>query len=439
MTTVPVRYPRSEIVVTVGLAFTALFVAWVTWLTNTASYREWAGPLIAVAVVVVSIPFLARVARIENDPLLFRFLLLALVVKLFVAIVRHFLAFEVYDVADAVVYNREGTLLAEQFRDLNFDVSSLPTLKDTDFIKLLTGIIYTFIGPTTWGGFVFFSWMSFWGSVLIHRAFVIGVPGGKVRTFDKLLFFLPSMLYWPASIGKEGWMLLGLGLATLGVAKILTSRIVPGSLLLIVGLWFSWLVRPHVAGFIGIALAGAVLVKKPSESLRGLAPLAKLVSTVIVFALAVVLATQSTAFLDASGIDTSGGVTGALEDVTTRTETGDSKYDAPSFTSPIFVPVAFVTVLYRPFLFEVHNTQVAATALESLALLIFTVIRFRWLRAALTQIRKKPFVMYAFVYSAGTIVALASLGNFGLLARQRALLFPLFLVFFAIPPKDKDA
>jgi hypothetical protein len=431
-----VRYPRSEVIVTIGLAFTAFFVGWVTWLVNTASYREWAGPLIAVAIIVVSIPFLSRVARLENDPLLFRFLLGALILKLFVAVVRHFLAFEVYDVADAVVYNREGTLLAEQFKNLNFDLSSLPTLKDTDFVKLLTGIIYTFIGPTTWGGFLFFSWMAFWGSLLIHRAFVISVPDGNVRGFDRLLFFLPSMLYWPASIGKEAWMLLGLGLATLGVAKILKGRIAAGVPVLLLGLWFSWLVRPHVAGFIGIGLAAAVLIKKPNASLRGLAPLAKLFSLAVVLALALVLATQSTAFLDASGIDTSGGVTGALEDVTTRTETGDSRYNVPSFTSPLFVPMAFVTVLFRPFLFEVHNAQIAATALESLALLIFTIFRWRWIKTALGKIRREPFMMFAFVYSVGSIIALSSLGNFGLLARQRALLFPLFLVFFVIRPKE---
>jgi hypothetical protein len=45
-------------------------------------------------------------------------------------------------------------------------------------------------------------------------------------------------------------------------------------------------------------------------------------------------------------------------------------------------------------------------------------------------------MMFAFVYSVGSIIALSSLGNFGLLARQRALLFPLLLVFFVIRPKE---
>jgi hypothetical protein len=427
------RYPSARSMAVIGIAFTAVFVAFVIWLTNIASYREWIAPLVAAALVLISMPILARRARLDGDPTLFRFLLVALIVKFLVAVIRHILAFEVYDVADAVVYNREGTLLAEQFLNGNFHVD-LPTFTDTDFIKIVTGVVYTFIGPTTWGGFIFFSWMAFWGSYLLYRSYTISIPQGKARSFARVLFFLPSMLYWPASLGKESWMLLALGVTTLGSAKILIGQYGSGLPLTVVGLAATWVVRPHIAGFVAIALAGAVVVRKQREGLRQLGPVVKVGSIAIVLAMAVVLAMQGTKFLEASGVDTQGGIASALEDVSERTSVGESTYSNPSLASPFGLPVAVVTVLYRPFVFEAHNVQARVSALEGVLLLVLSIVRIRWLLAAIKSVRKQPFVMFALVYVAASIVGLSSLSNFGLLARQRVLLYPLFLVLLTIPP-----
>ena len=70
------------------------------------------------------------------------------------------------------------------------------------------------------------------------------VRGGPTRY---LFFFIPSLLFWPSGIGKEAWMMFGLGLAAYGVAKVL--RVARGEASwLSTGLWLAGLVRPHVAG-----------------------------------------------------------------------------------------------------------------------------------------------------------------------------------------------
>jgi hypothetical protein len=432
------RNPKPSTIVVGGLAFTGIFVGSVIYLTDVASYREWSAPLIALSLVIISMPLLSRIARVEKNPAIFNFLVFALIVKLAASAARHFLAFEVYDVADAIVYNREGTFIAEQFRAGNFDLSNLESLTDTDFVKLVTGVVYTIIGPTTWGGFIFFSWLGFWGAVCMHRAFVISLPGVETKLYDRLLFFLPSLLYWPSSIGKEAWMLFGLGIATLGCAKILAGSYRGGVPIAVIGLWATWVVRPHIAGFIGISLAAAVLFGKRDGAHAKIPGAAKAILAVVVIALAVVLTLKSTEFLQRSGVGESGGLIGTLEDVSDRTGAGDSRFTPPSLLSPLGLPSAVITVLFRPFIFEAHNAQVLVTAAESAIFMIFTLFRIKWIAAALRRARENPYVLFATVYIAASIVGLSSLANFGLLARQRVLLFPLLFILFVVT-KEREA
>jgi hypothetical protein len=47
--------------------------------------------------------------------------------------------------------------------------------------------------------------------------------------------------------------------------------------------------------------------------------------------------------------------------------------------------------------------------------------------------RASPYVTFAVVYVGGFIWAFSGFGNFGILARQRVLMLPFFLVLLALP------
>ncbi len=105
--------------------------------------------------------------------------------------------------------------------------------------------------------------------------------------------------------------------------------------------------------------------------------------------------------------------------------------------SPLRAPVAIFTVLFRPFISEAHNLQSLLAAVEGTALLILCLLRLGWLRAAVGSLRRQPYVVFCLVFSVLFIVAYSSFANFGLLARQRVQLYPLFLVLISIPPVTK--
>ena len=102
--------------------------------------------------------------------------------------------------------------------------------------------------------------------------------------------------------------------------------------------------------------------------------------------------------------------------------------------SPVRAPVAVVTVLFRPFVFEAHNLQSLLAAIEGTALLILCLLRFGGAGRAIGSLRRQPYVVFCLVFTVLFIVAYSSFANFGLLARQRVQLYPLFLVLISIPP-----
>src|SRR5688572_21662303 len=218
----------SQVFGLVTLAAILVYVAALPWTIARGTYDLWGGLLLAPILVLVSLPLLRRIARRDGDPWVMNLFGAALMVKLLGALIRYVVTFSVLGPADANAYHSAGRALSREFRAWEFAGPAfhvhVPEYVGTPFIRLLTGVFYTVTGPTKLGGFVFFSWLGFWGLVLCYRAFRIGVPKGNHRLYAVLVFFLPSLVFWPSSIGKEAWMQLAIGLSVYGVARILAHE-----------------------------------------------------------------------------------------------------------------------------------------------------------------------------------------------------------------------
>ena len=94
---------------------------------------------------------------------------------------------------------------------------------------------------------------------------------------------------------------------------------------------------------------------------------------------------------------------------------------------------ALVTVLYRPFVFEADSLVQLGVALEGMFLLLLTLRRWRTIWSAISSMRSSPFIAYAFTFAGLFIIAFSSIGNFGILTRQRVQLYPFVLVLLAWP------
>jgi hypothetical protein len=417
----------------IGLLVIAAYTSGLLILMQTAIFDIWWAAVVTPVLFIVTLPLLRRQAIREGDPSVFRFLILALAVKLAGAFLRYYASVLFYGgLRDANVYSRYGAQFAESFRHGNF-TTPLSSLSGhgTDFIRFFTGVVYALTGTSKLGGCVVFSWLGFLGLFFFYRAFAIAVPEGRRRAYAYLLFFLPSLVFWPSSIGKDAYMMFTIGLATYGVARLLTRWTIGGTVSVVAGLWLASLVRPHVAALVAVAFLVALVTKRTlGGRLRELKPLVKGGAVVFAAVLALSLAVKTSHSLH---IQVSSSLGTALANIQGRTSTGGSNFTPALADSPARFPIATVTVLFRPFIFEAHDTQARLAALESTVLLLLCLVRFRWVIAALKSVRRQPYVVFCVVYVLLFIIAFSSFANFGLLARERVQLYPLFLVLFAIP------
>jgi hypothetical protein len=320
-----------------AVALAAFFFVVATFFGNSEAWDVLGAFVVGPALFLFTLPMLSRQAKREGDRTLMNLLVLALILKLLGAIVRYILGTNVYHGGtDAYAYNKAGIELADGFRGGNFSVPEGTT--GTHFIELLTGIVYTFIGPTIIGGFLFFSWLGFLGLFFFYRAFTIAVPEGRNRTYARLVFFLPSLLVWPSSIGKESWMMFCLGIIALGAAQILSGKTFRGLPIAAIGLWWAALPRAHIAGLAGVALALGFVLRRTSPKLRHIAPIIKLLSLAVVVVAAVFFIARATEFVQKAGFETEGGLTETLDQVAQQSGGGKSNFDAPVVTSPSAPP-----------------------------------------------------------------------------------------------------
>lgn len=420
----------SPTVATFGVLGCGAYLTCAMWAMDRTTYDVWSSLLLVPLLLAISAPILLRTARRDGESGLAQLLMLALLLKLLSAVARYYTAFVMYGgVADSETYHLAGMQLAELLRLGYFEQPDGP-FPGTAMISIVTGVVYAVFGSAKLTGFFVFSWLGFWGLFLFFRAFRIAVPGGDARRYSVLVLFLPSLLFWPSSIGKEAWMTFTLGLCAYGAARLLSRH--PGGVpALTLGLAGAALVRPHMAALVFAALFAAYIIR-PSSRASILSPLGKLAMILVLVATGLVLLKQTERFFGV-GETSSTSFSDVIDRTNTQTAQGGSSYDAARVRSPADLPAAVLTVLFRPFPHEADNAQALVASVEGLMLLCLVGASHRRLRTLPRQLRHNPFVVFATAYTLMFIIVFSSFANFGILTRQRVQVYPFVLLLLALP------
>ena len=416
-----VERPFTTLAVVVGFLIAGLFL-W-AWLID--------GKAVGVSLVEVPLllllttPLFLRAARDEPRFDLAGILALGLVLR-FAASYYRFL-----HAADAFVYHENGIKLAADYRHFNFGVDPGAPVPGTGGMRIVAGVVEVFTNGNMFGTFLVFTWLGFIGCFLFYRAFVTALPDCDAKRYALLVMLWPTMLYWPSSIGKDCWLIFGLGVASLGAARILRRRN-GGYPLLVLGTVLGSVVRPHVALLLAVAFAVALLVGRRADRPGSLTPAAigKVAGLVVVLALGGYLATRTADLLNAQDINTD--VTSALATNANRTGQGGSNFSASNPQNPLGYAQAAVTVLFRPFPFEAHGMESLLTSLEALGLLALAIAGWRRLLSIPKRVRAEPYVALALAFVLMFIFAFGTIANFGILARERSQMMPYVFVLLSL-------
>jgi hypothetical protein len=388
------------------------------------------GALARITIAVSGMLVLRIVMRRQTDPFIAKAILFGVLAKVFGTLARYFLITDLYgESGDFLRYVRNGDQIASVIRSGSLPDQARET--GTPFMDFIAGVLFTVAPSTLLVGFAAFSTLAFVGQYLFLRAFQLALPDGDHRRYALLILFVPTMLFWPSSIGKEAWLVFTLGVACYGAARVLRKARF-GYLVTLLGGAGVFAVRPHMGALFALTFAGAFVLRfrDPEVNSRAVGWIVGL----LVISLGAGYAAVNFGDLLPQDEAVDGTQTDQIfAETSRRTTQGGSSYETRPVEDPIDFLYAAVTVPFRPFPHEAHNRQAQVSGLEGVILLGLVVASIPRLRRLPLYLLRRPYVAMSTVYCAGFIIAFSNVGNFGIITRQRAQLLPLLFVLLALP------
>jgi hypothetical protein len=338
---------------------------------------------------------------------------------------RHWMIFDLYHGgSDAVGYFEAGTIIADHFRSLDFSIIGSGQWGErewgTQVIRYAAGIVMTFVGPSLRTTFLVFSLIAFAGLVCMAVAYGRGGSQGSTRHAALLLFFWPSLWFWPSSVGKEAVLLLAIGLVTLGyVGNGRRIRWAP----MTAGLILALIIRPHVAGVLAVAACA-------SEWTSGGWTSRRFVQSMVTSALTITLLVKAFTLLGVNSTDYTS-VESFVTHWAQQTSQGGSAIERAD-SSLVAVPMAFINILFRPFLTEARSAVAIVSSLEMLAFWALVLLNVQRLSSVFRSWQTNRLLRFVIPFALLYILMIGlTFQNLGIIARQRTLVLPALLMVLA--------
>jgi hypothetical protein len=335
-------------------------------------------------------------------------------------------------IADYRLYFAWGDVWAQAYMEGWLDSLRSVYLRSwccTGFTVRFTGVVTILLGRDINAAFLAFAMMGYGGLLALAAAYARAMPTVSLQRYLTYIVFFPSLWYWPAALGKDALMLCGLGLAVLGYVG---RRGRTGWLPLGLGLTLVFMVRPQVAAVVVACMtAGFWVASGERWNVRRLVEGAALVA---VCAVLISLAGNALGFPLLS-------IEEAGEYLESRGGMSSYGGSAVSVGAGAFAPlIGIVNVLLRPFLFEASNVPSFLAALEVTVLWVAFFWRRRDVMAFFRTQRRSKLLWFSLAFVAAFVLLTGiALGNLGLIARQRVLVFPFLLMFLAGAPGARAA
>lgn len=336
---------------------------------------------------------------------------------------------------DALSYHNRGVAVAHDLHVHGGSLSHLET-PGTGTVDLLVGHLYYVGAPARlvayqlWNLFAAIGMLLFWWSTK-------SLAGDRQRAYAIFILLTPSLLFWNSILGKDALLAFAIGCMVAGV-RLLTegTRTLRAIGYLALGASVAGTVRPHIGVLLlATAVIGVALWRTQRE---GRAPSRRLVPLVLAGALLVALVPAMQALINPTGGRAF--VDAAYDRAETAAQIGGgSGFETTPTRSIGGVPNAVVTVLLRPFPWEVRSVPQMLTSAEGTVVAVLLGSAALRLVRRDTRLRGSPIVIMAIAYTLVFCTAFSSLGNFGLLVRQRAQVLPfVLLLVFAIATTERE-
>lgn len=367
------------------------------------------------------------------DPWLRLLLPLAFLAKIAASFARWGMVEFLYGFGDSTGYHSAGIL-----HSVAWAAGEIPEIvgrsMGTRFVENVTALLYVPFQPHPFGGFIYFAAIAFVGQVLFYLAYRRSFGPRYLRHYAVFVFFMPALVFWPSSIGKDALMVAFLGAAFLGSARLLEDFKLHNVVLIGLGLWGAAVIRSHIALIAAGSLVAVALFMKPRSP--GLKPS---VRRVVFLTIAVIGGVAvATLFADTFGLGERGDGLFSIDltiedldpvvaDIERRTGQGGSGVEASAVRTLREFPIGFARVLFSPFPWQAHNAQATLASVEGIIMAGVLIWALPAIVSSFSSLRRNPYLMLSLVYTLGFSVAFSAILNLGIMTRQRSQVTALFL------------
>ncbi len=379
--------------------------------------------LFVAAGLVVTVRVAPRIAVDSDRKWITTLLPLAFVAKMGGSVARYLMVTEVYRSGDSFGYYNRAMELVHTWRSYNVPETTFGGA-GTRFVDLFTSFLFLPSVPTFLFAFLMFATLSFIGSIFFYLAFRRWFKDPKLLLlYAGFVFFMPSILFWPSSIGKDAIMVFALGIAAYGGARVLEGSYLKGAAIAAPGLLLAAAVRPHVAALVVASIVFALLLTgQPIGNSGWFTRLIALGIAVAVLSFVALTAAQNL------NVETTGeGLDVFLEETERRTSQGGSVVTGNPVNSPLDLPEATLRVLFRPLPHEAGNAAALVSSAENVLLMILLIVRLPRIAHNIVRIRFHPYMLFVVLYTVGFVIAFSAIFNLGILTRQRVQVLPFLL------------
>lgn len=386
-----------------------------------------------------------RFTRRDPDPRLFKLLMVSLCLHMLGSGAQIIVTDTVYHhIADFVKYLSQGAVLGTRFRSFDFSLahSGVTDVIGDGSVSIATGVVIALVGNNQLAVFLVFALLSWLGLLLFYRAYTMTFPDYNPRRYALMLFLMPSLLYWTSDASKESIMLLSLGVATYGVARVLARR-GGGFLFLALGIGIGVTTRPNELALLLVAFTVAIVLRQRVRRPQSLLVLRRIGTAAFLIVVLAVSGSLTAKFLHSANgasvtsLSSLGKGNSAGQGQSSALAAGFGSSNVPYHSDPLYYPEDIYEVLFDPLPVTAHSGTQLIAAGENMTVLILILISLRQLRCIPRIARVRPYVMVCTVYTLGFLYAFAALGNEGLIVRERTLLFPFMLVLLCLPVAPK--
>ena len=295
----------------------------------------------------------------------------------------------------------------------------------TNFIVYLVSILTNYLHLNMMGCFLVFNLIGSLGLIILDSIIqpLVRNQQKSLRIIATLVIFLPSISFWSSGIGKDGISFLGAVLA-LWSALELKKRM--GSMSIAILMMF--LVRPHIAGIMIIALAVSLFFDKKVNIIM------KLVLAFVTIGISAFLIPYA---LNYAGVNAGN----SPDDIVSYIESREDVYkdtDSGITLSELSFPMKLFTYMFRPLIFEARSITQIFSALDNLILLyLFIFGGYKLIKKKNITSQENRKFMWSYVIIAWVILALTT-GNLGIAVRQKVMVLPFLLfILISVMPKYK--